>query len=84
LYYSTINFHDGYLTGLKGFTAAVLGGIGNLPGAVLGGVTLGLLEGLGAGYVSSQWKNVVAFGVLILVLLLRPQGLLGERLAERA
>ena len=84
VYYSTINFHDGYLVGLKAFTAAVLGGIGNLPGAMLGGLLLGLLEGLGAGYVSAQWKNVVAFAVLILVLLLRPRGLLGERLAERA
>ncbi len=83
-YYSTINFHDGYLTGLKAFTAAVLGGIGNLPGAMLGGLLLGLLEGLAAGYISAQWKNVVAFAVLILVLLLRPHGLLGERLAERA
>ena len=84
VYYSTINFHDGYLTGLKAFTAAVLGGIGNLPGAMLGGLLLGLLEGLGAGYLSAQWKNVFAFAVLILVLLLRPHGLLGERLAERA
>jgi len=84
VYYSTINFHDGYLTGLKAFTAAVLGGIGNLPGAMLGGLLLGLLEALGAGYISAQWKNVVAFAVLILVLLLRPRGLLGERLAERA
>jgi len=84
VYYSTINFHDGYLIGLKAFTAAVLGGIGNLPGAMLGGLLLGLLEGLGAGYISAQWKNVVAFAVLILVLLLRPRGLLGERLAERA
>ena len=84
VYYSTINFHDGYLTGLKAFTAAVLGGIGNLPGAMLGGLLLGLLEGLGAGYGSSQWKNVIAFVVLILVLLLRPHGLLGERLSDRA
>ena len=84
VHYSTINFHDGYLIGLKAFTAAVLGGIGNLPGAMLGGLLLGLMEGLGAGYVSAQWKNVVAFAVLILVLLFRPHGLLGERLAERA
>ncbi len=84
VYYSTINFHDGYLVGLKAFTAAVMGGIGNLPGAMLGGLLLGLLEGLGAGYISSQWKNVIAFVVLILVLLLRPHGLLGERLSERA
>ena len=83
-YYSTINFHDGYLTGLKAFTAAVLGGIGNIPGAVVGGLVLGLLEGLAAGYLSAQWKNVIAFAVLVLVLLFRPHGLLGERLADRA
>ena len=82
--YSTINFHDGYMTGMKAFTAAVLGGIGNIPGAMLGGLTLGLLEGLGAGYLSAQWKNVIAFSVLVLVLLFRPRGLLGERVAERA
>ena len=84
MHYSTINFHDGYLTGLKAFTAAVLGGIGNIPGAMLGGLVLGLLEGLGAGYLSTQWKNVFAFAVLVLVLLVRPRGLLGERVAERA
>ncbi len=84
LTYSTINFHDGYLLGLKAFTAAVLGGIGNIPGAVLGGLLLGFLEGFSAAYLSTQWKNVVAFTVLVLVLLLRPRGLLGERVAERA
>ncbi len=84
VYYSTINFHDGYLTGLKAFTAAVLGGIGNIPGAMLGGLLLGLLEGLGAGYLSAQWKNGIAFAVLVLVLVVRPRGLLGERLGERA
>ena len=84
LYYNTITFHDGYLTGLKAFTAAVLGGIGNIPGAMVGGLLLGLLEGLAAGYLSAQWKNVVAFAVLVLVLLLRPHGLLGERVADRA
>lgn len=83
MYYSTINFHDGYLTGLKAFTAAVLGGIGNLPGAMLGGLLLGLLESFSAGYLSTQWKNVVAFAVLVLVLLVRPRGLLGERVAEK-
>lgn len=82
--YSTINFHDGYLTGLKAFTAAVFGGIGNAPGAMVGGVALGLLEGLGAGYLASQWKNVFAFLVLVVLLLFRPQGLLGARVAERA
>lgn len=83
MYYSTINFHDGYLAGLKAFTAAVLGGIGNIPGAMLGGVLLGLLEGLGAGYLSSEWKNVFAFVILILLLLFKPSGLLGERVVKK-
>ena len=84
LYYSTINFHDGYLIGLKAFTAAVLGGIGNIPGAMVGGLVLGVLEGLGAGYLSAQWKNVFAFVILVGLLLFKPTGLLGERVAERA
>lgn len=84
MYYATINFHDGYLTGLKAFTAAVLGGIGNIPGAALGGLLLGLLEGFGAGYGSSQWKNALAFVALVLLLMFRPRGLLGERVADRA
>jgi branched-chain amino acid transport system permease protein len=79
MYYHTINFHDGYLAGLKAFTAAVLGGIGNIPGAMVGGVLIGVLEGLGAGYISSEWKNVFAFFILILILLFRPQGLFGTR-----
>ena len=84
LKYGTINFHDGYLMGLKAFTAAVLGGIGNIPGAMVGGIILGLLEGLGAGYLSAQWKNVFAFLILVVLLLCKPTGLLGERVAERA
>ncbi|HTL46658.1 MAG TPA: branched-chain amino acid ABC transporter permease [Verrucomicrobiae bacterium] len=83
LYYSTINFHDGYLAGLKAFTAAVLGGIGNIPGAMIGGVLIGVLEGLGAGYLSSEWKNVFAFFILILILLFRPSGLLGARVVKK-
>jgi len=83
MYYGTINFHDGYLVGLKAFTAAVLGGIGNIPGAMLGGLLIGVVEGLGAGYISSEWKNVFAFIVLILVLLFKPSGLLGEKMPER-
>ena len=84
LHYGTINFHDGYLMGLKAFTAAVLGGIGNIPGAMVGGLVLGLLEGLGAGYLSAQWKNVFAFLILVVLLLCKPTGLLGERVADRA
>ena len=84
LHYNTINFHDGYLVGLKAFTAAVLGGIGNIPGAMVGGVVLGILEAFGAGYLFAQWKNVFAFVVLVGLLLFRPTGLLGERVADRA
>jgi branched-chain amino acid transport system permease protein len=83
LYYSQISFLMGFLVGLKAFTAAVLGGIGNIPGAVLGGFLLGILEGLAAGYFSSRWKDVVAFGILIIILVVRPRGLLGERVVER-
>lgn len=83
MYYNTINFHDGYLAGLKAFTAAVLGGIGNIPGAMLGGVLLGVFEGLAAGYLSSQWKNVFAFLLLIIILLFRPTGLLGARVVKK-
>ena len=82
----------GFLPGLKAFTAAVFGGIGNLAGAMLGGVLLGLIESLGAGYIGaitggvlgSNYQDIFAFIVLILVLTLRPQGLLGERVADRA
>lgn len=83
MYYNTINFHDGYLAGLKAFTAAVLGGIGNVPGAMIGGLLIGVLEGLGAGYLSSEWKNVFAFFILILILLFRPSGLLGARVIKK-
>lgn len=76
MYYNTISFHDGYLVGIKAFTAAVLGGIGNVPGAMLGGVALGMLEGLGAGYISSAWKNVFAFLILVILLLCWPSGIL--------
>ncbi len=84
LYYHTINFHDGYLAGLKAFTAAVLGGIGNIPGAMVGGILIGLAEGFGAGYISSEWKNVFAFVILVVILLLKPTGLFGERISDRA
>ncbi|MFD6531399.1 branched-chain amino acid ABC transporter permease [Streptomyces sp. NPDC060184] len=89
-----IGFKMGFLMGLKAFTAAVLGGIGNIYGAMLGGVVLGLAEALATGYMSDvpgmelfgggAWKDVWAFVLLIVVLLLRPQGLLGERVADRA
>ena len=73
----------GVMLGLKGFAAAILGGLGSGPGAVLGGVALGLLEALSAGYVSSAYKDVIAFGIMLAVLVLMPGGLLGRRSAER-
>ena len=83
LYYAQISFLMGFLLGLKAFTAAVLGGIGNIPGAVLGGFILGIAENLAAGYLSGRWKDVIAFGILIFILVVRPRGLLGERVVER-
>lgn len=81
--YGVVSFYIGYQAGLKAFTAAVLGGIGNIPGAMLGGFVLGMIEALGAGYISSEYKDVYAFLVLIIILLLKPGGLLGERVAEK-
>ncbi|HBO84221.1 MAG: ABC transporter permease [Deltaproteobacteria bacterium GWC2_42_11] len=83
MYYGSVNFFIGYVAGIKAFTAAVLGGIGNIPGAMLGGLLLGLIEGLGAGYISSEYKDVFAFVMLILVLIFRPAGLLGEKISEK-
>jgi branched-chain amino acid transport system permease protein len=90
--YGTVQHTMGFLPGLKAFTAAVFGGIGNLAGAVVGGVLLGLIESLGAGYIGmltggvlgSHYSDIFAFIVLIVVLTLRPSGLLGERVADRA
>jgi branched-chain amino acid transport system permease protein len=83
IFFKSINFFIGFQAGLKAFTAAVLGGIGNIPGAMLGGLLLGVLESLGSGYISSEWKDVFAFIVLVGVLLLRPAGLLGENVPEK-
>ena len=91
-YYGIAHYTMGSQLGLKAFCAAVLGGIGNLPGAMLGGVVLGLVEALGAGYIGdltdnmfgSNYQDVFAFIVLILVLVFRPSGLLGERVGDRA
>ena len=82
LYYHQLNFTIGWSYGLKAFTAAILGGIGNIPGAMLGGLVLGMAEALAAG-VSGQWKDAIAFVVLIVILVVRPTGLLGERVAEK-
>jgi branched-chain amino acid transport system permease protein len=73
----------GVMLGLKGFAAAILGGLGSGPGAVLGGLLLGLAEALSAGYVSSAYKDVIAFGIILAVLVLMPSGLLGRRAADR-
>lgn len=83
LYYGLVNFFIGYIAGIKAFTAAVLGGIGNVPGAMLGGIILGLVESFGAGYLSSEYKDVYAFVILVVFLIFRPQGLLGERVSEK-
>jgi len=83
LYYGSFDFTLGWVFGLKAFIAAILGGIGNIPGAMLGGMLLGIIETLGSGYISPQWKDVIAYVILILILIFRPTGLLGERLAEK-
>ena len=78
-----INAAIGFMAGIKAFTAAVLGGIGNIPGAVLGGLVLGVAETLGAGYISSAYEDVFAFGLLVLILTLRPAGLLGKAVKQK-
>ena len=91
-YYGLAHYYMGFMLGLKAFSAAVLGGIGNIAGAMLGGLLLGVIEALGAGYIGditggflgSHYQDVFAFFVLILVLVFRPSGLLGERVAHRA
>ncbi|HTV75197.1 MAG TPA: branched-chain amino acid ABC transporter permease [Candidatus Acidoferrales bacterium] len=83
VYYGTTWFFNGFSAGLKAFTAAVLGGIGNLAGAMLGGFLIGVIEAMTAQYISDQWTNVVVFSVLVLVLIFRPSGLLGESLPEK-
>ena len=90
--YGSAHFYMGFIPGLKAFTAAVLGGIGNLQGAMLGGLLLGLIESLGAGYIGeltggvfgSNYQDIFAFMVLIAVLVFKPSGLLGEKVADRA
>ena len=82
-YYGKIDFLMGFIIGLKAFTAAVIGGIGNIRGAMLGGLVLGLVESFGSEIVGGQWRDAFAFAVLILFLTLRPTGILGERVTER-
>jgi len=83
LYYGVIDFFIGFLAGVKAFTAAVLGGIGSIPGAMLGGLTLGLVEAFWSGYFSIEYKDVAAFGILVLVLIFLPTGLLGKPEIEK-
>jgi len=83
VYYGNVKYDMGYTIGIKAFTAAVIGGIGSIPGAMLGGLLLGLLEAVGTWFLGSQWKDVFAFGLLILILILRPNGLLGKSEIER-
>ena len=82
-YIGQINFYIGFLAGIKAFTAAVLGGIGNIPGAVIGALVLGLSEAFAAGYVSSAYEDVFAFGILVLILILRPSGILGKTVKQK-
>ena len=83
-YGGKVHFYMGFIPGMKAFVAAVLGGIGNIPGALVGGLVLGLVEALGAGYISAEYEDVFAFVVLVAVLVFRPSGLLGQRTADRA
>jgi branched-chain amino acid transport system permease protein len=83
LYFNTVGYQMGFQNGVYAFTAAVLGGIGNIPGAVLGGIVIGLVRSLGSKYVGEEWSEAVIFAILILILLFRPNGLLGARTPEK-
>jgi branched-chain amino acid transport system permease protein len=78
-----INFFIGFIAGIKAFTAAVLGGVGSIPGAVLGSLILGLTESFATGYVSSDYEDVFAFALLVLILIFRPAGLLGRSTTQK-
>jgi branched-chain amino acid transport system permease protein len=83
LYYGVIDFYIGFLAGIKAFTAAVLGGVGSLPGAMLGGFLIGLIEAFWSGYFSIEYKDVATFAILVIVLIFRPTGLLGRPEIEK-
>ena len=83
MYYGSVNYNMGFIPGIKSFTAAVIGGIGNLRGAMLGGFLLGIVESFAGGFISIAYRDVIAFVVLVLVLIFRPGGLLGEAVAEK-
>jgi branched-chain amino acid transport system permease protein len=80
LQFGNVTWNMGFIPGIKAFTAAVLGGIGNIRGAMLGGLLLGLIENMSVVCIGSEWKNVIAFAVLPLVLIIRPTGIMGERI----
>jgi len=83
LYYGVIDFYIGFVAGVKAFTAAVLGGIGSLPGAMLGGLLVGLIETFWSAYFSIEYKDVATFAILVIVLIFRPTGLLGRPEVEK-
>ncbi|CAM2059310.1 branched chain amino acid/phenylalanine ABC transporter membrane subunit LivH [Desulfovibrionales bacterium] len=84
LYYNTMSPTMGYLAGVKAFSAAVLGGIGSVPGAMAGGLVLGVTEALGAGYISSLYRDGIAYAVMIIVIVFRPTGILGKSIVDKA
>ena len=83
LYINTIGFQMGFQNGLYAFTAAVLGGIGSIPGAVVGGMVIGLVRSLSSAYVGERWTGAIVFAILIVILVFRPEGLLGRRVKEK-
>jgi len=83
MYYGVISFSDGFVPGIKAFTAAVLGGIGSIPGAVIGGLLIGLIETMWSAYFSIDYKDVAAFSILVITLIFLPQGLLGRPEVEK-
>ncbi|MGE5391508.1 MAG: branched-chain amino acid ABC transporter permease [Deltaproteobacteria bacterium] len=83
IYYNTLWPYMGTMAGMKAFCAAVLGGIGSIPGAMVGGISLGIMEIMGVAYLSSSYKDAIAFAILILVLIIRPQGLMGQKIVKK-
>jgi branched-chain amino acid transport system permease protein len=83
IYYNTLYPTMGYVAGVKAFAAAVLGGIGSVPGAMIGGIVLGIAEALGAGYISSLYRDGIAYAVMIAVIIFRPSGILGKSSVEK-